>query len=461
MYKASPFINLFLLLLSSPLLSKSLHFQNFTLLTLLTSHNSPKLNKQTTNSTLSIPIYHLNSITNQTKNNTFLLADRINRDSAHVISLTSRIFSSFKQFEPTGFGSDVVSGLSQGSGEYFIRVGVGTPAREQYLVIDSGSDVIWLQCVPCSECYTQTYPIFDPSKSASFSSLACGSWVCHLVSGTSCEGSDDKCRYEVSYRDGSYSNGVLALETLTLGSTTITGVAIGCGHHNHGLFTGASGLLGLGWGPTSFLAQLGGSIGGVFSYCLESRGSGSEAGSLVFGRDEGVPVGAVWVPLLRNSRAPTFYYVGLLGLGVGGVRLPLGEDMFQLSDDGYGGVVMDTGTAVTRLPDQAYGTLRDAFITSTNGLPRTTGVSIFDTCYNLNGYNNVRVPTVSFYFTEGAILTLPARNFLIPVDNLGTYCFAFASSPSRLSILGNIQQEGIRVTFDAANGFVGFGPDTC
>lgn len=269
------------------------------------------------------------------------------------------------------------------------------------------------------------------------------------------------CRYDVSYRDGSYSKGVVALETLTFGSTTVTGVAIGCGHHNHGLFTGAGGLLGLGWGATSFLAQLGGSAGGVFSYCLVSRGSSSEAGTLVFGRTEGVPVGAVWVPLLRNPRAPSFYYVGLLGLGVAGVRLPLGEDMFQLSEDGYGGMVMDTGTAVTRLPEQAYNTLRDTFVGAAVGLPRTTGVSIFDTCYNLNGYSSVRVPTVSFYFTEGAILTLPARSFLIPVDNLGTFCFAFAPSQTGLSIMGNIQQEGIQITFDVASGYVGFGPNNC
>lgn len=269
------------------------------------------------------------------------------------------------------------------------------------------------------------------------------------------------CRYEVSYRDGSYSKGAVALETLTFGSTTVSRVAIGCGHHNHGLFTGAAGLLGLGWGPTSLLAQLGGSAGGVFSYCLVSRGSSSEAGSLVFGRTEGVPVGAVWVQLIRNLRAPSFYYVSLVGLGVAGVRLPLEEDMFQLSEDGYGGMVMDTGTAVTRLPEQAYNTLRDAFISAASDLPRTSGVSIFDTCYNLIGYTSVRVPTVSFYFAEGAILTLPARNFLIPADNSGTFCFAFAPSPTGLSIMGNIQQEGIQITFDVASGFVGFGPNTC
>ncbi|CAL5391739.1 unnamed protein product [Camellia sinensis] len=54
-----------------------------------------------------------------------------------------------------------------------------------------------------------------------------------------------------------------------------------------------------------------------------------------------------------------------------------------------------------------------------------------------------------------------ARNFLIPVNEMGTFCFAFAASASGLSIIGNIQQEGIQISFDGANGFVGFGPNVC
>ncbi|GAY46972.1 hypothetical protein CUMW_101040 [Citrus unshiu] len=266
-----------------------------------------------------------------------------------------------------------------------------------------------------------------------------------------------RCRYEVSYGDGSYTKGTLALETLTIGRTVVKNVAIGCGHKNQGMFVGAAGLLGLGGGSMSLVGQLGGQTGGAFSYCLVSRGTGS-SGSLVFGR-EALPVGAAWVPLVRNPRAPSFYYVGLSGLGVGGMRIPISEDLFRLTQMGDDGVVMDTGTAVTRLPTPAYEAFRDAFVAQAGNLPRASGVSIFDTCYNLSGFVSVRVPTVSFYFSGGPVLTLPASNFLIPVDDAGTFCFAFAPSPSGLSIIGNIQQEGIQISFDGANGFVGFGPN--
>ncbi|KAF3585779.1 hypothetical protein F2Q69_00030980 [Brassica cretica] len=347
--------------------------------------------------------------------------------------------------------------MDQGSGEYFVRIGVGSPPRDQYMVIDSGSDMVWVQCQPCKLCYKQSDPVFDPAKSGSYTGVSCGSSVCDRIENSGCHSGG--CRYEVMYGDGSYTKGTLALETLTFGRTVIRNVAMGCGHRNRGMFVGAAGLLGIGGGSMSFVGQLTGQTGGAFGYCLVSRGTDS-TGSLVFGR-EALPVGASWVPLVRNPRAPSFYYVGLKGLGVGGVRIPLPDDVFDLTETGDGGVVMDTGTAVTRLPTAAYAAFRDGFKSQTANLPRASGVSIFDTCYDLSGFVSVRVPTVSFYFTEGPVLTLPARNFLMPVDDSGTYCFAFAASPTGLSIIGNIQQEGIQVSFDGANGFVGFGPNVC
>lgn len=391
----------------------------------------------------------------------------VKRDVRRVAGLARRLQRTSSsvggsRYHVEDFGSEVVSGLEEGSGEYFVRIGVGSPPRSQYMVIDSGSDVVWVQCQPCGQCYRQADPVFDPAESASFAGVACGSVICGLLQNAGCRAG--RCRYEVSYGDGSYTKGTLALETLTFGATTVRGVAIGCGHRNRGLFVGAAGLLGLGWGSMSFVGQLGGQVGGAFSYCLVSRGGEAAAsGALVFGRASAIPAGAAWVPLLRNPQAPSFYYVSLVGVGVGGSPLPLPEELFRLQpESGYGGVVMDTGTAVTRLPAPAFEALRNTFVQNTVGLPRVPGgVSIFDTCYDLFGFRSVRVPTVSFHFAGGTVLTLPAKNFLIPVDDVGTFCFAFAPSPSAFSIVGNIQQEGIQITFDSANGFVGFGPATC
>ncbi|KAF8769275.1 hypothetical protein HU200_006788 [Digitaria exilis] len=430
---------------------------NFTTKTSTSSSSTTSARRSRTNPSLAL--VHRDAITGATyPSRRHAVVDLVARDNARAEYLTRRLDPAYQPAEDLG-RSEVVSGLDEGSGEYFVRVGVGSPPTEQYLVVDSGSDVIWVQCKPCDQCYAQADPLFDPSSSTTFSPVSCGSTICRTLSTSGC-GDAGRCQYEVSYGDGSYTKGVLALETLTVGGTAVEGVAIGCGHRNHGLFVGAAGLLGLGWGAMSLVGQLGGAAGGAFSYCLASRGGSGEAGSLVLGRSEAVPEGAVWVPLVRNPQAPSFYYVGMSGIVLGDERLPLGSGVFQLTDDGAGGVVMDTGTAVTRLPAEAYAALRDAFAAAVGDLPRVPGVSLLDTCYDLSGYTSVRVPTVSFLFDEGATLTLPARNLLVEVDG-GVYCLAFAPSSSGLSILGNIQQEGIQITVDSANGFIGFGPSTC
>ncbi|XP_004236867.1 protein ASPARTIC PROTEASE IN GUARD CELL 2-like [Solanum lycopersicum] len=390
-------------------------------------------------------------------NNDKVFEGRISRDLKRVSSIIHRIENGGVNYRVKEFGSDLISGMDQGSGEYFVRVGVGSPPKNQYMVLDSGSDIVWVQCQPCTQCYHQSDPVFDPSLSVSFTGVSCGSSVCDRVENSGCH--SGRCKYEVMYGDGSYTKGTMAIETLTFGHTMVKDVAIGCGHSNSGMFTAAAGLLGLGGGSMSLVGQLGGQTGGAFSYCLVSRGTDS-TGSLEFGRGV-LPVGAAWVPLIRNPLTPSFYYIGLSGLGVGGARVPISEDVFKITELGDGGVVMDTGTAVTRLPSEAYVAFREAFVAETASLPRAPAVSIFDTCYDLDGFVTVRVPTVSFFLSGGQILTLPARNFLIPVNDKGTFCFAFAPSPSKLSIIGNIQQEGIQISFDGANGFVGFGPNIC
>ncbi|CAN6236664.1 unnamed protein product [Urochloa humidicola] len=431
------------------------HYANSHNLTTKTSTSSSSSSHRHRSRNPSLALVHRDAVTGATyPSRRHAVIDRVARDNARAAYLATATATA-------ELGSEVVSGLDEGSGEYFVRVGVGSPATEQYLVVDSGSDVIWVQCKPCAQCYAQADPLFDPASSSTFSAVPCASAVCRALSTATsgCGDSGGRCRYEVSYGDGSYTKGDLALETLTLGGTAVEGVAIGCGHRNRGLFVGAAGLLGLGWGAMSLVGQLGGAAGGAFSYCLASS-SRAGGGSLVVGRSDAVPEGAVWVPLVRNPQAPSFYYVGLSGIGVGDERLPLEAGLFRLADDGAGGVVMDTGTAVTRLPPEAYAALRDAFAAAVGALPRAPGVSLLDTCYDLSGYTSVRVPTVSFYFDEGAALTLPAANLLLEVDG-GIYCLAFAPSPSGMSILGNIQQQGIQITVDSANGFIGFGPNTC
>ncbi|TKW13350.1 hypothetical protein SEVIR_5G094500v4 [Setaria viridis] len=352
----------------------------------------------------------------------------------------------------------VVSGVGQGSGEYFSRVGIGSPARQLYMVLDTGSDVTWVQCQPCADCYQQSDPVFDPSLSASYAAVSCDSPRCRDLDTAACRNATGACLYEVAYGDGSYTVGDFATETLTLGdSQPVSNVAIGCGHDNEGLFVGAAGLLALGGGPLSFPSQISAT---TFSYCLVDRDSPA-ASTLQFG-DGAAEADTVTAPLLRSPRTSTFYYVAMTGISVGGQALSIPTSAFAMdATSGSGGVIVDSGTAVTRLQSAAYAALRDAFVRGTPSLPRSSGVSLFDTCYDLSGRTSVEVPAVSLRFEGGGSLRLPAKNYLIPVDGAGTYCLAFAPTNAAVSIIGNVQQQGTRVSFDTAKGAVGFTPNKC
>ncbi|KAK1552562.1 hypothetical protein Q3G72_019183 [Acer saccharum] len=304
-------------------------------------------------------------------------------------------------------------------------------------------------------------PVFNPatSTSASYTVVPCGSPACDalLLNDRRCH--VGKCGYEVNYIDGSYTKGTLMLETLTFGQMRIQNMAMGCGHNNQGSFNVIAGLLGLGGGRMSFVNQIP-QTGGAFSYYLPSY-SILSPGCLRFGRGLGgaFPVDAALAPLVYNPRALNFYYVGLSGLGVGGARVPISEDIFRLIESGYGGVIIDTGTMVTTLPTVAYEALRDAFIAKTSGV-RAPSVSIFDTCYHQYS-DNFQFSSISFYFLGGPILTLASHGFLILVDGVETVGFAFAPLASGLSIIGYVQQAGIQISIDEARGYVGFGPNVC
>ncbi|KAH6822898.1 Eukaryotic aspartyl protease family protein [Perilla frutescens var. hirtella] len=400
---------------------------------------------------------HLSPALNSTPQSLFRL--RLRRDAVRVKSL-SDLAAAARPRGATGFSSSVTSGLAQGSGEYFTRLGVGTPARYVYMVLDTGSDVVWIQCSPCRNCYKQSDPVFDPTKSTSFSGVSCASPLCRRLDSPGCNTREKKCLYQVSYGDGSFTVGDFSIETLTFRKSRVKNIALGCGHDNEGLFVGAAGLLGLGRGKLSFPTQAGRRFAKKFSYCLVDRTASSKPSSLIFG-ESAVSRTAVFTPLLTNPKLDTFYYVGINGISVGGTRVPgITASQFKIDANGNGGVIVDSGTSVTRLTRPAYVALRNAFRAGASNLKRAADFSLFDTCFDLSGKTEVKVPTVVLHFS-GADVSLPASNYLIPVDSDGTFCFAFAGTTSGLSIIGNIQQQGFRVVFDLAGNRVGFAPRGC
>uniref|UniRef100_A0A7N0T444 Peptidase A1 domain-containing protein n=1 Tax=Kalanchoe fedtschenkoi TaxID=63787 RepID=A0A7N0T444_KALFE len=426
--------------------------------TLLTHEDDHLELEQDSAGPVSFNLHHLDALTSSHLTPQQLLTLRLTRDANRVHTLTKAAASNTTA--SGGFSSSIVSGLSQGSGEYFTRIGVGTPPRYLYMVLDTGSDIVWLQCAPCKKCYSQSDPIFDPRRSTSYSPIPCRSNLCNRLDSPGCNSRNNHCMYQVSYGDGSFTVGEFSTETLTFRRARVANVSVGCGHDNEGLFVGAAGLLGLGRGKLSFPAQTGNRFDRKFSYCLVDRSASAKPSSMLFGRTA-ASRNAVYTPMLTNAKLETFYYLELMGISVGGTRVPrITSSLFKLDPTGNGGVIIDSGTSVTRLTRPAYVALRDAFRAGASGLKRAGGFSLFDTCYDLSGKTEVKVPTVVLHF-RGADVSLPATNYLIPVDSSGTFCFAFAGTSGGLSIIGNIQQQGFRVVFDLSGKRVGFAPRGC
>jgi hypothetical protein len=109
------------------------------------------------------------------------------QDQSRVNSINSRLSknsagsSKFRDSQAATLPAK--SGLTIGSGDYVVTVGLGTPKRDLRLAFDTGSDLTWTQCQPCAGyCYNQVDPIFDPSKSTSYSNITCTSPTCTQLS---------------------------------------------------------------------------------------------------------------------------------------------------------------------------------------------------------------------------------------------------------------------------------------
>ncbi|CAN7006962.1 unnamed protein product [Brassica rapa subsp. trilocularis] len=182
--------------------------------------------------------------------------DRLNAAFLRSIS-RSRRFNHKSQ-------TDLQSGLIGAGGEFFMSITIGTPPTNVLAIADTGSDLTWVQCKPCQQCYKENGPIFDKNKSSTYKNVPCDSRHCNALSTNErgCDESQNVCKYRYSYGDQSFTKGDVATETISVGTASgspvsFPGTVFGCGYNNGGTFdeTG-SGIIGLGGGEISLVSQL-------------------------------------------------------------------------------------------------------------------------------------------------------------------------------------------------------------
>ncbi|KAF9598710.1 hypothetical protein IFM89_029960 [Coptis chinensis] len=248
---------------------------------------------------------------------------------------------------------------------FIVEVRIGTPPQKFYLEFDTGSDLIWVQCAGCIDCFDVHLGNFEYSKSSTYQLVSCGH--------PSCDPDDCKegiCTAKVSYADGGYTQGPLSKDdfqffSLDKGVQTVNGVFFGCSLRSSiawGENIGRiAGIFGMGTDPNSFISQLG--TQGQrrrFSYCLRKADNrpGRSYNYLRFGEDAVFPAGSdVRTTPMVEGPFGVYYYVNLNDISVNSIRLGLPPDTFRIRDDETGGIVLDTGTSTTYIFSDAYNRL--------------------------------------------------------------------------------------------------------
>ncbi|KAE9621350.1 putative nepenthesin [Lupinus albus] len=339
-------------------------------------------------------------------------------------------------------------------GVHILEMSFGNPSTKYYGIIDTGSDLIWTQCLPCDNCFPQKYPYFDPKKSSTYTNVYCQEDECNLLkeSVKGCS-SQNQCTYRFSYLDTSITQGLLALDTITLQSSSggvipLQYMIFGCGHNNSGGFDEkVMGIVGLGQGPLSLISQIGPSFGGRrFSYCLVpyyadynlpsimSFGSGSEV----------IGDGVVSTPLIKKE-SKSFYYVTLQGISVGDTYL-------SFHSSSKGNMIIDSATTFTILPQKLYDQLVEEVKKQVPLQPIINDPQFGDRlCYRTI---NLEQPIITTHF-EGADIQLKTiQTFYQP--NFGVFCLAFGSIRSDFGIYGNLAQTNYLIGFDLESELVSF-----
>ncbi|CAN1271761.1 Aspartic proteinase CDR1 [Linum perenne] len=326
-----------------------------------------------------------------------------------------------------------VDPLVAGNGEYLMNISLGSPPFSILAIADTGSDVMWTQCKPCRNCYKQDAPVFDPKFSTTYRPVSCSSAACTTLSGEGsfCPAHGDICQYEASYGDGSKTEGDIATETLTLGTTTLgatmafPNTVFGCGHENTGTFDAkGSGIIGLGKGPASLISQLGSIAGGKFSYCM--------------------------VPYITPNQTTSTMHFGQNAVVSG----PKDGPSFSKN---AGNIIIDSGTTLTIVPTHFLSEFSTALEAQVTGANRTSDPQGFlSLCYVAS--DSMEFPDIVMHFKGGDVALTPVNLFFPMSDTV--ICLAFYGNDD-VSIYGNLAQQDFLVGYDLQKRTVSFKHTDC
>ncbi|KAL0451131.1 UNVERIFIED_CONTAM: Amino acid transporter AVT1D [Sesamum latifolium] len=305
-----------------------------------------------------------------------------------------------------------------------VSLAVGTPPQNVTMVLDTGSELSWLQC----NTTRRDRPVFDPTRSLSYTPIACSSPTCTTQTQdfsipASCD-SKNLCHAILSYADASSSEGNLAMDNFTFSGSHFPGTIFGC-------------------------------MDSGFS-------SNSDEDSKTTG--------------LMGMNRGVAYTVQLEGIKVSQKLLQLPKSIFEPDHTGAGQTMVDSGTQFTFLLGPAYTALRNEFINQTASVlrvledPNFVFQAAFDLCFLIpqNSSGLPELPPVSLVF-RGAEITVSGERLLYRVPdevrgNDSVHCFTFGNSDLlaiEAYIIGHHHQQNIWMEFDLEKSRIGVAKVRC
>ncbi|XP_062105194.1 aspartic proteinase 36-like [Humulus lupulus] len=362
-------------------------------------------------------------------------------------------------------------------GLYFTKLQLGSPPKDFYVQIDTGSDVLWVSCGSCNGC-PQTSGLqiplnfFDPGSSSTSSLVSCSDKRCSLgiqSSDSACSSQTNQCSYTFQYGDGSGTSGYYVSDLLhfdmVVGASMIQNasapILFGCSTLQTGDLTksdrAVDGIFGFGQQGMSVISQLAsqGIAPKVFSHCL--KGDDSGGGILVLG--EIIEPNIVYSPLVPSQ---PHYNLNLQSISVNGQPISIDPSVFATSSNR--GTIIDSGTTLAYLAEEAYGPFINA-ITNTVSQSARPVLAKGSQCYLITSSVTDIFPQVSLNFAGGASMFLRPQDYLIQQNSIGgaaVWCIGFQKIPGQgITILGDLVLKDKIVVYDLAAHRIGWANYDC
>ncbi|XP_077250239.1 aspartic proteinase 36-like isoform X4 [Tasmannia lanceolata] len=181
------------------------------------------------------------------------------------------------------------------AGLYYTEIGIGTPPKNYVVQVDTGSDIMWVNCIECKRCPKKSnlgfdLTLYNPKESTSRSLVTCDHPFCSSTYNGQIPGctSDVLCQYSVMYGDGSTTSGYYVKDYVQYGQVSgnfqtrkaNASVVFGCGALQSGGLGSSDeavdGILGFGQSNSSMISQIAssGKVKKIFAHCLDSINGG-------------------------------------------------------------------------------------------------------------------------------------------------------------------------------------------